>query len=116
MWLTRGTTQGLYNIKSEASYVHGVSPAGTEWSDGDAVNHGSLSFTNWEAWVGTHGGPPGTVGVNACVHLIADDIYIDIVFDSWEAISGGAFSYHRAVSGATPAEKTTWGAIKALYR
>jgi len=115
VWITRGSTQGIYNAESEGGFTHGLSPAGTEWATGDAVNYASLSFTDWDTWVNSMGGPPGSVGKNACVHLIADDIYIDIVIDSWQAVSGGAFSYHRAVSGATPTAIGTWGALKALY-
>ena len=117
VWITRGATQGIYNINSEAAYSHFLSPAGTEWATGDAVNHGSLTFADWETWSG--GNPPSTVGVNACVHLIAEDIFVDIKFDSWGTgtSGGGAFAYHRAVQPqGTATEKTTWGAIKSLYR
>jgi hypothetical protein len=117
VWITRGSTQGIYNAFSEAGYAHTLSPAGTTWATGDAVNWPSLTFTDWENWAG--GFPPGAVGVNAVVHLVADDIYLDIVFDTWGVGvgGGGAFSYHRAVEPqGTPVEKTTWGAIKSLYR
>jgi hypothetical protein len=116
VWITRGSTQGIYNINSEAVYSHFLSPAGTTWATGDAVNFGSLTFSDWETWAG--GFPPGAIGVNAVVHLVAEDIYVDIVFDSWGVgtSGGGAFSYHRAVQQSTAIEKTTWGAIKALYR
>jgi hypothetical protein len=117
IWITRAATQGVYNAFTEAGYVHNVSPAGTEWSDGDAVNHGALTFSPWEVWNGAS--PPTKVGVNACVHLIADDIFIDIRFVSWAATTGGggAFSYIRAVQPTgTPVELGTWGALKALYR
>src|SRR6266436_4447480 len=30
VWITRGSTMGIYNIKQEASYVHNLSPKGTE--------------------------------------------------------------------------------------
>ena len=116
IWITRGSTQGIYNAQSEVSFAHFLSPAGTTWATGDAANYASLTFTDWDSWVGVYGGPPATVGVNACVHLVAEDIYVDIVFDSWQSIGGGAFSYHRGVSQATPTEQSTWGAIKALYR
>jgi hypothetical protein len=120
VWLTRGSTAGLYNIAQESvsSGSLGASPLDTEWATGDAVNHASLTFDTWANWAGAS--PPGTVGVNAVVHLITDDIYIDIRFDSWGVGlygQGGAFSYTRAVQpAATPTATTTWGMIKALYR
>ena len=115
VWITRGNTQGIYNIHLESSYVHNVSPAGTEWATGDAVNHASLVFKPWEVWAGVD--PPSTVGVNACVHLITEDIYVDIVFDSWgSGTSGGYFSYRRGVQQAVPTRASTWGRIKSLYR
>jgi hypothetical protein len=116
VWITRGGTQGIYNIKSEAAYGAYYSPAGTEWATGDAVNYGSLSFSDWQTWSSAN--PPSTLGVNACLHLIAEDIYLDIRFDSWGVGTGGggAFSYHRAVQPATGTLGSTWGRIKSLYR
>ena len=115
-WITRGSTKGLFNAARE-SFFTTVSPMGTEWANGDAVNYLSLNFTTWDLWVA--GNPPAKVNVNAVVHLIDDDIYIDIVMDSWAegAAGGGAFSYHRGVQPvATPAKATSWGRIKSLYR
>jgi hypothetical protein len=114
VWITRGSSQGIYNIHQESAYTHNVSPAGTEWATGDAVNHAALTFRAWEVWA--NGTPPATVGVHAVVHLIAEDIYVDIVFDTWGG-SGGAFSYHRAPDpGLTPSQRDTWGRIKQLFR
>jgi len=117
VWITRANSQGIYNAYLELDYVHNVSPAGTEWATGDAINHASLVFHNWEEWAITQaGGPPRTVGLNAVVHLIAEDIFVDIVFDSWgQGGIGGAFSYHRGVPQAVPTRPTTWGRIKSLY-
>lgn len=107
VWLTRKDSQGLFNIHSEAGFITG-SPAGTEWATGNAVDHATLSFQPWRDWAAFF--PPGTIGVNAVVHLITEDIYIDIRFDSWTNGSGGipgggGFSYTRAVrptSAVTP--------------
>ncbi len=119
VWLTRASTQGLFNIKQEAasSGSYGPSPTDTEWATGDAANYASLTFDTWVNWAASF--PPSTVGVNAVVHLITDDIYIDIRFDSWGSglAGGGAFSYTRAVAPAsTPVEQGTWGRLKSLYR
>lgn len=98
VWLTRGSSQGLFNIKAEALFAHSFSPSGTEWAYGTTANYATLSYTNWEAWTGgAGGGPPSTVGKDAVLHLIADDIYLDIKFLSWGG-SGGAFSYTRSTA------------------
>jgi glucose/arabinose dehydrogenase len=95
VWLTRGGSQGLYNAKTESFFTHFFSPADTEWADGTTANYASLSYTDWNTWAkNIHGGPPNTVGVNAVVHLISDDIYIDITFTSWGLF--GPYSYQRA--------------------
>jgi hypothetical protein len=116
VWITRGSSAGTYNAFSEAAYTHNVSPAGTEWATGDAVNHASLTFAPWEIWNGQS--PPSMIGVDACVHLITDDIYLDIRYTAWQSAgSGGAFTYLRAVRPqGTPTDHGTWGALKALYR
>ena len=116
VWITRGASQGIYNIRLEPGFTRATSPAETEWADGDAVDHASLSFQPWVDWA--QDAPLSTLGRNAVVHLITEDIYVDIVFDSWGtgAAGAGAFSYHRAVQAATPTERRTWARIKGLYR
>jgi hypothetical protein len=115
VWLTRASVAGLYNANLEVAYTHFSSPAGTEWATGDAVNHASLTFQTWEAWASSD--PPATVGIPACVHLIAEDIYLDIQFTTWGGPgSGGYFSYLRATIPAVPVRKTSWAKIKDLYR
>src|SRR5262245_44180908 len=49
VWLTRGPTRGLYNIKKENSYVAG-SPADTEWAFGTTADLPNLRFTSWVNW------------------------------------------------------------------
>jgi hypothetical protein len=102
VWITRGSTEGIYNAVTETGFTHYYSPADTEWADGTTAKYASLSYTNWNYWAkDIHGGPPSTVNVPAVVHLITDDIYIDIMFTSWS--QGGAYSYQRA----TPAVVNT---------
>lgn len=91
--ITRGTRRGIYNDVSEVEYTVNVSPAGTEWAFGTTTDIANLSFDSWQL---THGGnPPGTVGRDMVLHLIADDIYIDIQFTSWAQRAVG-FSYTRS--------------------
>jgi hypothetical protein len=98
IWLTRGSSQGLYNAETEGFFTHFSSPGGTEWADGLLANYASLTYHDWNSWAkGVHGGPPTTVGVNAVLHLIPDDIYLSVRFNSWTSGgAGGGFSYTRS--------------------
>jgi hypothetical protein len=101
VWLTRGSSQGIYNIKAESAFQHFFSPADTEWADGTTANYASLTYTDWNTWVKVvHTGPPSTVGANAVVHLISEEIYLDLKFTSWP--TGGGFSYVRSTPSAAP--------------
>jgi hypothetical protein len=97
IWLTRGSSQGLYNASSEAGFAHFLSPAGTQWADGTLANYASLTYHDWNSWAkGVHAGPPSTVGVDAVLHLIPDDTYLSIRFTSWAGAGAGGFSYVRS--------------------
>src|ERR1017187_2106628 len=92
VWLTRGSQEGIYNAKTETGFSHSFSPADTEWANGTTANYSSLTYTDWNTWAhGVNPTPPSTVGVNAVLHLISDDIYLDIDFTSW-SVSGGGFA------------------------
>lgn len=104
----RQDTQGLYNAASEIGYG-ASSPEFTEWATGlipandgltiAATNHAALTFTNWGTAYGNSVGNT-IVGESAVVHLIAEDVYLDIKFTSWaNARNGGqgGFEYLRAV-------------------
>jgi glucose/arabinose dehydrogenase len=96
VWITRGSEQGIYNAFSETSFTHFFSPADTEWADGTTANYSSLSYTDWNTWAkNDHGSPPSTVGVNAVMHLISDNIYLNVTFTSWGVETGG-FSWQRS--------------------
>ncbi|HEV2329924.1 MAG TPA: PQQ-dependent sugar dehydrogenase [Verrucomicrobiae bacterium] len=101
VWITRGSTMGIYNAAQETGFTHNFSPADTEWADGTTASL-PTSFNNWDYWSKTiHGGPPNTVGVPAVVHLISENIYLNIQFTSWGVMTGG-FSYTRATPGLAP--------------
>src|SRR4030095_6866568 len=112
LWLTRGSSQGLFNAHAEGFFTHFVSPAGTEWGDGSLSNYATLSYTDWNHWAkGVHAGPPSTVGVNAVMHIIPDDIYLSIRFTSWTSGgAGGGFSYMRSSMVPEPSTLAVWGA------
>jgi len=99
VWVTRGSSQGIYNAKTESFFTHFFSPADTEWANGTTANYNSLVYSDWNTWAQANGGPPSTVGVNAVVHLKSEDIYLDLTFTSWasgRSLGGGAFSYMRS--------------------
>lgn len=96
IWITRGSIDGLYNAKTESGFTHYFSPQGTEWADGTLANYASLTYTDWNTWAkNIHGGPPNTVGVQAVMYLVPDNIYLSVEFTSWGGSSGG-FSYLRS--------------------
>ncbi|PYJ02048.1 MAG: hypothetical protein DME25_17010, partial [Verrucomicrobia bacterium] len=84
VWITRDTTQCIFNAATESAYTHFFSPQNTEWSYGTLANYASLTYKDWEDWYGgaTAGGPPSTIGKDAVLHLISDDIYLSIKFTS----------------------------------
>ncbi|MEM9056733.1 MAG: thrombospondin type 3 repeat-containing protein [Pseudomonadota bacterium] len=97
VWLTRADLMGVFNIVTSPSY-QGPSPLDTEWATGSAKDFATLDFQIWVDWAKSF--PPGTVGVDAVVHLITDDIYIDITFVEWGVgFSGGAVAWQRATRG-----------------
>ena len=99
--LTRADNEGIFNFALETDYNPFFSPEDTEWAFGTTADIGSLTFSNWQDWHGSF--PPGIIGQDAVLHLITDDIYIDIMFTSWSAgNSGGGFSYIRSTPGTVP--------------
>ncbi len=95
VWITRADFKGIYNIYSENFYADYFSPEDTEWSYGTTADIGSLTLSNWQDTVGSF--PPSMVGQDMVIHLITDDIYIDLKFTYWATGGeGGGFSYERS--------------------
>lgn len=103
VWITRQDEAGLFNIAQEDWFSGGLfgtivgrSPFDTEWAFGsiaDGVEN--LEFDFWGTAVGWR--PPDMVGEDMVLHLISEDIYIDIKFTSWTSGGdGGGFSYERS--------------------
>jgi hypothetical protein len=109
VWITRANAAGIFNIAVEPGYSP-ASPTGTEWATGTAADWESLTFAPWVEWNGNQ--PGGTINVDAVVHLIDADIYIDIKFLSWTCCAnGGGFSYIRSTvpgPAALPALALGW--------
>lgn len=106
--ITRANNRGLFNIvlESEAGQNgNGPAPSDTEWAFGN-INDGvgTLTFTTWgvaHSVASGFGDPSSLIGQDMVVHLITDDIYIDIKLLSWSGgggggSSGGGFSYERS--------------------
>lgn len=99
VWLTRANIQGIFNIAQEGFYQgarrSGPSPMGTEWAFGTTANYSTLTYRSWA--LTANGSPPSLVGRSMVVHLIDDDIYLDIRFTAWGVGGVGGFTYIRAV-------------------
>jgi len=96
VWLTRNTTQGLYNAATETGFTAFVSPADTKWAYGTLANYASLTYTDWEDWTGHN--PPSIVDQQAVLHLVNEDIYMSVEFLSWGIRGSGGFSYLRSTA------------------
>ena len=97
VWLTRGTNQSLYNIRQEGGFNRPVSPADTEWAWGTTADLPNLTFTPWA--VRNNQCSPCHVGRDGVIHLISEDIYIDIKILSWEPTSGNTIYERSTPSG-----------------
>lgn len=93
VWITRGNDGGqIFNIKQEDDSTKSTSPTDTEWARGTTADVASLSFADFRTTIT----PKEVVGENLVVHLITDDIYIDIKFSSWSQGKTGGFAYTRS--------------------
>ncbi|MCI5083863.1 MAG: T9SS type A sorting domain-containing protein [Saprospiraceae bacterium] len=112
IWITRANNKGIFNIAVNEEYIgngddnYGPSPIGTEWAFGttaDGVEN--LTFSTWIVATTVNdpyaeANPTTLVDRDMVLHLIDDDIYIDIKFLSW-GVGGagqGAFSYERSTN------------------
>ncbi len=94
VWLTRALTNGIFNIKSEGVYEMNASPFDTEWAFGTTSAIVSLNFKSWQEAV--NNSPPNMINLDMVLHLVTDDIYVDIKFLSWSCCGDGGFSYVRS--------------------
>ncbi len=97
VWLTRGNNGGqLYNAKTESNSSKSTSPDDTRWAFGTTSSLGSLTFSTFR---GTSK-PRNAVGKDMVLHLVTDNIYIDIKITSWTSgnNSGGGFTYTRSTN------------------
>lgn len=111
--LSRGSSGGLFNIVQESSFVSNTSPVGTSWAFKSnnpgktiaATNWAALTFADWQTSLGGGGNlATNILAGSGVLHLINDDIYLDIRFTAWGTGSpaGGSFTYQRAAILAVP--------------
>lgn len=91
--LTRNIEGGqIFNVVLEDVASRMTSPAGTEWAVGRVANLDSITFAPFRTTVGS---PQQVVGQELVLHLIEDDIFLNIQFTSWSSGNNG-FQYVRA--------------------
>jgi len=104
VWISRGDNRGIFNpaVEGLPTGRPNLGPTGTEWAAGTTADLGTLTFSNWVTAITQD--PPGSVGMDYVVHLIEDDIFLDLRFTSWGGNgSGGTFSYSRTTDVPEPA-------------
>ena len=95
VWITRGNSGGqIYNARVASQADKSNSPLDTEWAIGTTADIDNLIFAPFRTTVRPRTAP----GESLVLHLITDDIYIDVEFISWTSgsSSGGGFSYERS--------------------
>ncbi len=97
VWITRANSQGLFNIAVEPEHDRDSSPYDTEWSFGYTEELSPEDYQPWRDAVNAN--PPSMIDQPISMHIISEDIYFDIIFNSWSSGgSGGGFSYSRSTT------------------
>ncbi len=92
VWITRGNDGGqIFNVRVAESYDKSRSPIDTEWAIGFKEDVENLSFDTFRNTIR----PQDVLGENLVVHLISDDIYLNVKFTKWSSSKGGGFAYIR---------------------
>jgi len=92
VWITRGSSGQIYNIKKESSSNKTNSPLGTKWAVGTLDQISYLTFEKFREAVGN---PSNVVGKNLVMFLEDDEIYLSVKFTSWAQGKNGGFAYER---------------------
>ncbi len=97
--IARGASGPLFNSAVEAGPAPGgcdtTSPAGTEWALGSCIGNAG-PFTGFPRMTGCN--PRSILGRTVCLHLVGEDEYHDVVFDSYTGGGGGGgFAYTRTL-------------------
>lgn len=103
VWLDRGTRLPLYNAAAEPGWNGSTSPVNTMWvvASGPLTSATNLTFDTFDNVVGQPGNSPAkSVGQTYFVHIVSDDIYLQITFTDWGVSDGGDFGYNRSTPAA----------------
>ncbi len=98
VWLTRGSEGLLFNAKVESKH-NGAGPKGTKWFLGSLEDYSeeqlrSLEFGSMKS--ASKSRMRDARGKTFIVHLVEDEMFIELLFHSWGNKSeGGGFSYSR---------------------
>ncbi|MEM9185907.1 MAG: dockerin type I domain-containing protein [Planctomycetota bacterium] len=107
--LARGNLRGLYNavVEESGGGQNSSTPTGTLWATsinnpGAVIDAAQFADLDFDTWYNAYGG--GNLAVNipgteAVVHLVADDIYLNLrvtIWDAGNAGGNGGFSYSRS--------------------
>lgn len=95
VWITRAGAGQLFNIQSENAANSNTSPQGTEWAQGTFDDIETLQFSPFRDAC-PNGKPKNAVGVPMVVHLVEDDVYIELTLISWGQGKVGGFAYERS--------------------
>ena len=94
VWITRGNSGGqIFNIRENNSFIKPLSPVGTAWALGTTEQIEELEFSPFRPAVGS---PREVVGKELVLHIIEEDVYLDVFFESWSQEKRGGFSYRRS--------------------
>ena len=85
-----------------------IGPANTEWAYGNIANWNTLTYQRLYAVNGCT--PPSMVGNPLVLHLISENIYLQVTFNSWQG-GGGGFSYTRTTAPVTAASVSVSGRV-----
>ena len=100
VWLTRGNSGGqIFNAAVESSSAKNSSPEGTLWALGTTDEIENLTFSTFREVVRTQSNRIlDNLDTDFVLHLVEDDIYLDIRFTSWTSgkTNGGGFTYVRS--------------------
>ena len=70
------------------------SPIGTAWAVGFLNQVADLGFQNFRD--ACSGKPKNMIGIPMVLHLIEDNIYLNITLTSWSNNKNGGFAYERS--------------------
>ena len=95
VWITRRNEAGqIYNVVESSRPNQRTSPLGTRWAFGTTADLDNLEFGTFR---GALGKPKDLVGRDLVLHIVEEDIYIDLRFTQWSVGKDkGGFAYERS--------------------